>query len=267
MRHSLATHIAILASVVVLPSVVFAQAVIPGQLRGTISLSSDVAGSGRLHGGAVTTVPSLTALNPGLPSVPAVLTIQEREFSDVYDAPVTIGAELSYGLNETTEVFGVISYSEAKRDDVQVGTAFVAALNATLPVFGEFGAIKNLGLEAGARTYFGNGQYQPFIGGSVGVIHQDAVKATFTIPGAPAGGITIANVPFFKESTSLTASAEVGVAANFSESLSGRISVGARYIDTFRDNDAVLPTLGLGSINNGTDRWVYPIKGSLTTTF
>jgi hypothetical protein len=267
MKNSHATIAAVLASVVVLPSVAFAQTAQPGKLRGTINVGTEIAGSGKLHGGAATIVPSLTALNPGLPSVPALLTIEERKYSDVYDAPIAVGIEVSYGLNEAVEMYGSLSYSEAKRGNTQVGSAFVQALNATLPTFGEFGKIRNIGAEVGARYFFGSGDYQPFVGGSLGIVQQDAVKATFTIPGAPAGGITLANVPFFKKTTSFTAGVEGGLAANLSETLSGRISVGARYIGAFKGNDSVLGTLGLQSINDGTERWVYPIKASLSTTF
>jgi hypothetical protein len=250
-----------------LPSLALADTPSAGHLRGSISVGTDIYGKGDLHGGTTSVVSDLSALNPGIPAVPATLNIRSRKYSDVYDAPVTISGELSYGVNDNLEVFGAVNYSKSDGSRIQVGTADVAALNATLPVFGEFGDLKNLGLEVGARYFFGDGDYVPFVGGSIGVVQQDALKASFTIPGAPAGGITIANVPFFKKTNSMTASVEGGIAMNFSDTLSGRISVGARYTAAFKGDDSALTGLGLQTINNGSERWTYPVKASLAASF
>lgn len=258
---------AIVAFGLALPSLALADTPVAGKLRGSISVGTDIFGSGNLHGGTTSVVPSLAALNPGIPAVPATLNIRPRKYSDVYDAPVTFSGELSYGVNDNMEVYGAVNYSKSEGSRIQVGTADVAALSATLPVFGQFGDLKNLGLEVGARYFFGSGDYVPFVGGSIGVVQQDKLNATFTIPDAPAGGITLTNVPFFKKTNSMTASAEGGIAVNFSDTLSGRVSVGARYIAAFKGDDSGLSGLGLQTINNGTERWTYPIKASLAASF
>jgi hypothetical protein len=256
-----------LIAAVALPTLATARPLEAGQFTGNLTIGAPVFGTGKLHGGATTTVPSLTALNPALPAVPAVLVIEERKFSKVYDTPALLGVEVGYGLNDNVELFGGINYSKADKGRTQVGVANVAALNASLPVYGEFGDIENLEVEGGARYFFPGDRFSPFIGASIGAVQQEAVSATFTIPDAPAGGITLANVPFFKKTTLLSLGAEVGSAMSFTDRVDGRLSVGAKYLGEADDNDTALAGLGLGSINNGSERWVYPIKATLAVRF
>jgi hypothetical protein len=253
--------------VILISGAAFAKPLEPGQLSGRISLGTPIFGSGNLHGGATSTVPSLTALNPALPAVPADLVIGSRKFSKVYDAPAQFGGELGYGLTDNIELFGGLNYAKAEGSRIQVGVANVAALNASLPVFGQFGDLKTLEFEGGARYFFGSDQWSPFIGGSLGAVQQDRVNATFTIPDAPAGGITIANVPFFKKTTALSVGVEGGVSFGLSETIDGRLSAGAKYIGEGSDDDSALSGLGLGTINNGSERWSYPIKATLAVRF
>jgi hypothetical protein len=266
-KNSLSHILIVTALGALIPGVAMAGPTEPGKLRGSISVGATMIGEGQLHGGATTVVPSLTALNPGLPAVPATLEIRGRDYKDVYDTPVEFGVEATYGFSDNVEVFGAINYSKTEGSRIQVGDATVAALNATLPTFGSFGDLENVGLEVGARYFFGTGDYIPFVGASVGVTHQNGMRATFTIPDAPAGGITLADVPFFKKANLFTASVEGGIAANFSETLSGRLSVGARFISAPKGDDSVLGTLGLQSINDGSDRIVFPIKASVAASF
>jgi hypothetical protein len=239
----------------------------PGRISGSISVGADAFGAGDLHGGAAGRAPSLQALNPGLPAVPADLNIQSREYSDVYDAPLSFGAEVAYGFSENIEIFGAVTYSSADEGLVQVGSAFVPALNATLPVFGQFGENTALLLEGGARYYFAGDMFRPFVGGRIGIARLDGLSATFTIPDAPAGGIRLANVPFFDDTDALTIGAEAGVAVGFGENIEGQFSVGVRQIGEYDGNDSVISTLGLASINNGSERTTIPVRASLRIAF
>jgi hypothetical protein len=255
-------------SVFIIPSVVSAKPLEAGQWSGRASLGAPIFGSGNLHGAATTTVPSLTALNPALPAVPAVLDIGARKFSKVYDTPAQFGLEASYGLSDNVELFGGLNYAKADASRIQVGTATVAALNnAVLPTFGTFGDLKMLEVEGGARYFFDMDGFTPFIGASLGALQQDRVNATFTIPDAPSGGITLTNVPFFKKTTALSVGVEGGLSFGLSDTIDGRLSAGAKYIGAARGDDTGLSGLGLGTINNGSERWTYPIKATLALRF
>jgi hypothetical protein len=257
-----------LVPAIAIPSLASAKPLEAGQFSGSVSVGSPIFGSGNLHGAATTTVPSLTALNPALPAVPAVLAIESRKFSKVYDAPAQFGIEMGYGLTDNIELFGGVNYAKANGSRIQVGTATVAALNnAVLPTFGEFGDLENFEFEGGARYFFVGEGISPYIGGSIGAVQQDAVKATFTIPDAPSGGITLSNVPFFKKTTALSVGVEGGVSFGLSDTIDGRLSAGAKYIGEGRGDDTGLSGLGLGTINNGSERWSYPIKATLAVKF
>jgi len=39
--------------------------------------------------------------------------VENRDFSDVYDAPREVGIQLNYGLSESAEVFGGVTYMRA----------------------------------------------------------------------------------------------------------------------------------------------------------
>jgi hypothetical protein len=251
-----------------LPAAAFAAGPQQGRLTGSIGVGVEAFGGGDLHGGARGRAASLQALNPALPAVPADLNIEAREYGDVYDAPLAITGELAYGLSDQIELVGAVSYSAADEGRVRVGSAFVPALNATLPVFGRFGELNTLSVEAGARFYpGGDGAIRPFVGGRAGFVRQDEVRATLTIPDAPAGGITLSNVPFFHDTTMLTASVEGGVAGEFGEAVSGGLSVAARYIGEADGDDSAIGGLGLASINDGTERWTFPVQARLSLRF
>jgi hypothetical protein len=250
-----------------IPGMATAKPLEPGQISGRVSLGAPIFGSGKLHGAATSTVPSLTALNPGLPAVPAELVIASRKFSKVYDAPAQFGVEMGYGLTDSIELFGGLNYAKSEGSRIQVGVANVAALGASLPVFGAFGDLETFEFEGGARYFFGGDTFSPFIGGSLGAVQQDKLTATFTIPDAPAGGITLSNVPFFKKTTALSVGIEGGASFSLSDTIDGRLSAGAKYIGAGRGDDTGLSGLGLGTINNGTERWVYPIKATLAVKF
>jgi hypothetical protein len=250
-----------------LPGFAFAAGPQAGSYSGSVQLGGNFFGSGKLHGAATTTIPSLTALNPGLPAVPADLTIESRKFSDVYDDPVQFGIEGAYGLSDDIELFAGFNYSKAEGGRVQVGNATVAALNATLPTFGQFDDLTATNFEAGARYFFAGEQFRPFVGASLGATQQDAVKASFTIPDAPAGGITLTDVPFFKKTTAVNYGVEGGLAFGFSDTVDARFSVGARYTGAAKGDDTGLSGLGLATINNGSERWNYPVKASVAFRF
>jgi hypothetical protein len=256
-----------LLSTLVVPDSLWAQGPQVGRVTGSISVGTEILGEGDLHGSATSTIPSLTALNPAIANVPADLVIESRKFSDVYDDPLGIGLELSYGASDNVELFAGLNYSKSDEARTQIGVANVAALNAVLPVYGDFGELVNFGAEGGARLFFPGETWRPFVGGSVGFVRQDAINTTVTIPDAPEGGITLSNVAFFEDSTTFTVGAEAGLSFSFTEALGGRISAGAKYIGEFEGDDTGLSGLGLSGINDGTERWVYPIKASISMRF
>ena len=138
----------------------------PGKFSMSVFGGTDTPVSGNVHDGATAAVPDLGPLNPALASVSAELRIQPRSHEDIYDNAMGYGLEFAYGLNQNAEIFGQIRRTETDPGTVQVGGAFVPALNTTLPVYGTFSDYKATTVEAGYRHYLMEPGYtRPFIAG------------------------------------------------------------------------------------------------------
>lgn len=228
----------------------------PGRWSVSIEAGAEFPTDGDVHGGATAVVPDLGPLNPALAGVDAELRIQPRSFDDIYGEGMNIGAEFAYGAMDNGEIFGAIRYMKADEGKVQVGGAFVPALNTTLPVFGTFSDYESWAIEAGYRQYFGTGPLKPYVAGRLGAVFTDKISATFEIPD---GGITIADAPFYDSSTSFSAGLDVGVSYAVSDMVTLQAETGIRYTSKLEDDDSAIGGLGLASINNVGERTYVPL--------
>jgi hypothetical protein len=248
---------AALAALVAMPAT--AGPLKPGQIAGTLTGGIEAPISGDVHGGATAPVADLGALNPALAGVAAELRIQARGFDDIYDQSTAFGAELAYGLDGDREVFGAVKRIQSDAGQVQVGTAFVPALSASLPVFGRFSEFKSTTIEGGLRQYFDAGTFKPYVAGRIGAAVTDEITADFTIPSAPAGGIAIRNARFYDDGTVLTAGVDVGVSFAVGETGSIGLETGLRWSGKLKDNDSSIGGLGLARINDEGNRLAVPV--------
>ncbi len=235
-----------------------------GQWAGAFNAGAEFAIDGDVHGGAVAGVGSLAALNPNLPAAPAELRIQSRSFDDIYGEALTYSFEAAYGLGSNREALIAIRRVEADEGSVQVGTAFVPALSAELPVFGTFGEYKSTAIEVGLRQYFGEAALRPYVAGRVGVAQIDEIDASFTVPvpdgvGAEPNDIALSNVAFYGESTTYTLGLDVGVSYDVGERFSLAVETGLRYQGELDGDDSAIGGLGLASINDEGSRWSAPV--------
>jgi hypothetical protein len=228
----------------------------PGQWAVSLQGGVEATTGGDVHDGATAAVPDLGPLNPALAGVSAELRIQSRSFDDIYGQTTNFGAEASYGLDADSELFGAVRYMQADEGRVQVGGAFVPALNTTLPVFGRFDEYSALAVEAGYRRYFGAAPFRPYVAGRLGAVFTDKINATFEIPDA---AITIPDAAFYDNSTSLTAGLDVGLSYAVSDNVSLQAETGIRYISSLSDDDSAIGGLGLGSINDVGERMYVPV--------
>lgn len=256
---------ATLLSLAVLPATAAASGPAAGRWSVSVLGDYDTPISGDVHGGATAPVPDLGPLNPALAGVSADLRIGSRGWDDIYGSTTGYGLEATYGLSDRAEVFGSIRRNDADPGRVQVGTAFVPALNASLDVFGTFSRYRTDAAEVGYRYFFMEPGYaRPFVSGRVGAVRTDAINATFEIP---AGGIRIANAPFYRKSTSATAGVDVGVLVPLGERVSLQAQAGVRYINGLSDDDSAIGGLGLGSINDDGARTSFPLSAQLRWDF
>lgn len=239
---------------------------VPAQAKtaaGSVSLSihggGDMAVGGTMHDGANAPIADLGALNPALTGVPATLQIERRSQDDVYDTAWTLGGEMAYGLSDSSEVLLSARYVQAKGNRINVGGAAAGApVNATLPVFGDFGDYKSFSLELGYRQYFGSGDgITPFVTLRGGATRISAISADFTVPDA---GITLSGVPFSNGSWAFSGGADLGLSIPLGERVSLVPEVGIQYTGGAKGNDTALGGLGLGAINNKGERWSVPMR-------
>jgi hypothetical protein len=235
-----------------------------GKWSGRIVGGADFAIGGNVHGGARAPIADLGGLNPDLAGVSSTLEIGSRSQSNIYGEAWGVGFELGYGLTDSSEVFGSLRYSSTGSGSTQVGVANVPALNANLPINGDFGAQENWAFEAGYRQYFSEGTFRPYVAGRAGLVFSNRVNATFAIPDA---AITLNDVPFFRPSTLFTGGVDLGAAVQIGTGISLFAETGIRYTSSPRGDDSALSTLGLASINNDGDRWDVPVRIGLGFSF
>lgn len=223
---------------------------------------------GDVHNAAVAPVADLGVLNPGLAGVAATLNIQARGWDDIFEDATVYGFEVGYGVTDRVTLNLAATWRDAESDRVQVGTADVPALAATLPVFGEWSDYKAWSLDAGFRYHWRDfGDFVPYAGVTAGLTFVDGMTATFTVPGAPAGGITIANARFFDDSTVFTAGLEVGLGYAVTDAIMLSVETGLRYVGDLDGDDTALGGLGLATINDAGERFSVPVTARVTVSF
>lgn len=223
----------------------------------------DTSVSGEVHTGAIAPVGDLGPLNPALAGVAAELRIESRDYDDIYGNGKTLGVGMAWAMGGG-ELFGNVRTTRASGSQVQVGGAFVPALNTTLPVFGRFGDYDAMAVEAGYRQYFGSGKARPYLAGRIGATRVDAIDATFTIPDA---GIALNNVAFYDGGWTMGVGVDAGVDWQVSDAVSLGLQVGVEHHGDLSDDDSAIGGLGLGSINDTGSRTSYPVNLVLRARF
>ncbi|HTL14458.1 MAG TPA: hypothetical protein VL251_05115 [Thermomonas sp.] len=223
----------------------------------------DLSVSGDVHEGAVSPIADLGPLNPDLAGISAELRIESRSYDEIYGKANSFGVEMSWPM-ASGEVFGQLRSTSSSDGEVQVGGAYVPALDATLPVYGRFDGYDSLALEGGYRHYFGTGKVRPYIAGRLGATRVDDIKATFSIPDA---AITLTDVPFYDGGWMFSGGADLGLLFAVSEKASLGVEVGMRYHGDISDDDSALSGLGLARINDTGSRTSYPVNLRLQVRF
>ncbi len=241
-------------------------AALPAQAQseqGTVSISvyggADFPVGGTAHDGANAPIADLGTLNPALAGTPATLQIQRRSQKDVFGTGWTVGGELAYAVSDSGEILLTGRYTKANGKLLNVGGAAAGApVNATLPVFGDFGDYKTYSAELGYRQYLGSGGgITPFVAARAGLTRISGLSATLTVPDA---NITLSNVPFSDGSWVVSGGLDAGLSIPLGARASIIPEVGLQYVGGAKGNDASLGGLGLGAINDKGERWSVPVR-------
>jgi hypothetical protein len=235
-----------------------------GKLSGAISGGVEFPVDGDVHKGATAPIANLGPLNPALAGVSAELRVEKRSFKKIYGETYNAAIDLNYGISDSGEVFGSVRHNRAGRGTVQVGNAFVAATNQTLPINATFSKYRATSVEAGYRQYFGSGTVQPYGAVRAGVGFVNKINASFAIPAA---SIAINDARFYKKSTIFTGGLDLGLSYDVGANVAIQAETGLRYGSKLRGDDADIAGLGLASINNTKGRLSVPISLKLRVGF
>jgi hypothetical protein len=162
--------------------------------------------------------------------------VNAKAYSDVYDPGFGWRAGIGYGVSRHVEVIADFAWQRSESKDLSVGNV------AGLDLRAKFGEYQSYGLEAGLRDHV-------------------APEGSVT----PAAGVTLADTPFFDESTVATFGGSFGLLFGASNVKFG-IEGGLRYHADLSDLEGLAGT-GLENLNDAGSSWSIPISGVVRIGF
>lgn len=184
--------------------------------------------------------------------------VEARSWRDVYDSVFRGGGGLGYGVTENLEVIGNASFGRGSADELQVGTVAGLVLNA------QFADYEDLSFEGGLRYHFApNDTINPYVNVVGGLRRVSAIPATLTVPAA---GVTLADTPFYDDSTVGLFGGDIGVAFTVRPNVSLGAEAGLRWQGALKGLEGLAGT-GLENINDVGQRWSLPVSAVLTFRF
>lgn len=185
-------------------------------------------------------------------------TVQAKSWRDVYGPAFRGGIGLGYGVTEQLEVIGNATFGRVSADPLQVGTVAGLVLNA------QFADYEDLSFEGGLRfNATPDRAVNPYASVVAGVRRVSAIPATFTVPAA---GVTLADTPFYDDSTVALFGGDLGVAFTLRPNVTLGAEVGLRWQGSLTDIEGLAGT-GLENINDVGQRWSLPVSAVLTFRF
>lgn len=251
------TNIAIAAGCVLVPAAV---AVGPhvGELRGSFGVESEFNVDGDVLRGGSFDISDYAGTE-------ATANVNGFAMKDAYDGPsLGLRAELAYGVDDDIEVYGAVAYSKLRGNTVTAGTVTGEGFD-PVGVTAEFQDINSFDVEVGARYYVGYGNYRPFFGLNAGLRFANDVRADLSSNGPD---IQIRDVLLYDKSTQYSVGLESGIAfGSMDEMISGSLSVGVKYRDSFDADESGLQYVGAGDLLSSDGQIVVPVRGNLSMRF
>lgn len=241
---------------------------------GAVTVTPDVGTIVNVGGAFVTSgsksVTGTTSLfnGPAAPSVTVVgaatLTVPSRTFGQVYDTPIQLGASVNYGLSDHDEISGRFRWLHA---DADIFNALNVSATVTVngrtvsggsTLQGQFSNYDEEGLEFGYRHFFDSSWpgFHPYVGALAGAKYNSAVSLELLHQGT-----TIASgIHFYGSGLSLSSGVSAGFRYDLASNVALGLETGLRYEGTLdRDTSSLGSSGGLSTVNQGGDRWDFPI--------
>jgi hypothetical protein len=219
---------------------------IRGNWNFTFTGGAAVPVGGEFHEGGLGTV-------LGLPTV-----VDSKNAPDVYDPSFAWRAGIGYGVARHVELFGDFAWKRAEASELSVGNV------AGLDLRAQFGNYTSYGADGGMRFHFApDAKVNPYVSALAGFRYVEAIPGTFSVPAA---GVTLADTPFYDNSTVPVVGADVGVLVEITPRLSMGFEGGFRYQTDLKDLEGLAGT-GLENLNDVGRNWSVPVSGVLRVRF
>lgn len=189
----------------------------------------------------------------GLPA-----SVDAKTTNDVYDPGGAWRAGIGYGVSRNIELFGDFAWERSTAPELSVGNV------ASLDLRAAFDDYTSYGMDGGMRFHFApEARVSPYMSLVAGFRRVEAIAATFSVPAA---GVTLADTPFFDDSTVPVFGGDAGVLFGLSSRVSLGVEIGLRYHTDLSDLEGLAGT-GLENLNDAGSRWSVPISGVLRFGF
>ena len=184
------------------------------------------------------------------------ITIESKNYRDVYAPDLRLQGLLAYGISPRTEVIARGTWYEADGTGLEVGTS-----NGN-PVFAFFDPYEEIGFEVGLRFYISTaGRLKSYAAPVIGVRSVNEVLVSFSVPDA---GSAILNVPFSQKSTVPVFGLDLGFTFDLGRHFFVGVDTGLRYQTAPSPFDELE---GLNGIDDASGQWTAPVVASIGVRF
>jgi hypothetical protein len=217
-----------------------------GQWSATFSGGAAVPAGGEFHEGGRGTVLGLAT------------TVDAKRNTDIFDPGFGWRGGVAYGVARRVEVFTDFAWKRSRSSEQSVGNV------ASLDLRASFGDYTSYGMDAGMRYHFAlDSRVTPYVSALAGFRRVEAIPGTFSVPAA---GVTLAETPFFDDSTVPVFGGDLGMLFAISPRVRLGVEGGLRYHTDLEQIEGLAGT-GLENLNDGGSRWSVPISGVVRFAF
>lgn len=188
-------------------------------------------------------------------AVAGPVTIESRDWGDVYDYTLNVQGDIAYGLDTRSQIGLTLGWTTAEAETLDVGAAAGQVVSARFDDYQAYTA------RAYYRRYFQVGPgFFPYVTVNGGIRYVEKIDATFTSAALPALGLpTSVDSEFYDDSWVPTLGFAFGWRNEFRGVALG-LETGLYYDFELKDTDTTLNALGLGSLNDSGDRLYIPVR-------
>lgn len=201
-------------------------------------------------------------------------SVKSHSFNDVYDKPLDFGLSGNYGLTGNDEVSAHVSYMHASGksfdalDASASGTINGTPVAASGSLQGQFSNYNEVGLDGEYKHFFdvNAGAFHPYLGGLLGVKHNNSVSLDLSAGGTP----VLSGIGFYNAGWSWSAGLQTGFRYDIASSVALGLETGIRYEGNLSQDSTDInagTAGGLANVNNGGSRWDIPVMAGVTVKF